>query len=107
MEALEIFLSQWRNTVLFAFSVIGVLLTIVRIYGFCQARINGVIKEAVTLALIDQRQNNQAEVLDEFIGVIKEQQQDIKEYSKESCRNADEKAAVKMFLKRRNVTLKD
>lgn len=106
MEALEIFLSQWRNTVLFMFSVIGVLLTVVRIYGFCQSRINKVIEEAVTTALIDQRQNYQAEAIDELLRVIGKQHEGLERYSKAKEDDAINSAIVKQLLQSNNITAK-
>ena len=104
---IEIFFNNWSYTAGAIMSSVLFVVAVGRIVSMIAKAYIVSVEEAVKQALINQRQDNQAEVLDEFIKVIKEQQVDIKEYSKQLCRSADEKAAVNLFLKRRNVTLKD
>ena len=102
MNEVELFFFTWKYTSIAFFSSIGFIVAMGRIASFLMGAHNRIVSDAVEQALIKQRQDNQGDILDEFIKVIKEQQSDIKRYCK-----AKEDDAINSAILNKKSEMKD
>lgn len=106
MVEFELFLSTWRNTALFGFSLASLIYTVIRIRAYLKSRMDQIIEEAVATALIDQRQNFQAEAIDELLKVIDKQADANINYCETMQKYSKEAAMVNLLLSKNNIKVK-
>lgn len=107
LHPVEIFFKNWSYTAGAVMSSILFVVAIGRIVSMIGQAYFKSVSEAVKQGLINQRQDNQAEVIDEFLKVIKEQQEDIKRYCRAKENDAIDSAISKQILQSNNVTIID
>ena len=107
MNEIEQFFFDWKYTSIAFFSSVGFILAVGRIATLMFAAYLKSVSEAVEKALINQRQDNQGDVISEFIKIIKNQQDDIKRYCKAKEDDAIASTICKQLLERNNITIKE
>lgn len=98
MHEVEQFFFNWKYTSVAFFSAFGFILAIWKIGAMIAKAHCSIVLNAVEQALIDQRQNYQAEAIDKLLEVIDEQQNDIRRYSKAKEDDAINSAKVALIL---------
>lgn len=107
MNEIETFFFTWRYTAGAFFSSVAFVLTIGRISSLLISAHVKSVSDAVEQALINQRQDNHADVIGEFILIIKDQAADNKRYCAVVNKSANINAKVLQLLERNNITIKD
>jgi len=104
MNEIEQFFFSCRYTSLAFFSSVGFILAVGRISALIFSAYLKSVSSAVEQGLTNQRQDNQGDVINEFVGIIKEQQKDIKRYCKAKEDDAIDSALCKTLLANNNIT---
>ena len=104
LHPVELFFKNWSYTVAAGMSSILFVVAMGRIISMAAQAYLKSVSSAVEQALTNQRQDNQGDVISEFVGIIKEQQKDIKRYCKAKEDDAIDSALCKTLLANNNIT---
>ena len=104
LHPIEVFFKNWSYTAGAIMSSILFLVAMGRIIGFAVSALNSIITKAAEQAITNQRQDNQGDVISEFVKIIKDQQLDIKRYCKAKEDDAIDSALCKTLLANNNIT---
>ncbi len=105
LHPIEIFFKNWSYTAGAVMSSILFVVAMGRIIGFAMKAHNSMIMKASVQALINQRQDNQADVIDQLLSVIKGQAADNKRYCAVINRSSSVNAKVAQLLQDKNIKI--